>query len=106
MIDWLLCLLVSRTFADPRVDGWAPVGVLLVEYTFFIGLFGVTPGMWITKLRCMSYATGSPVGIPRALLRGVLLCLLVPALVMDGERRGWHDRVAGTFVTGPRSSSA
>jgi uncharacterized RDD family membrane protein YckC len=101
LADWVLCLLVSRLFANPVTEGWAPVGVLVVEYTFFIGLFGQTPGMRLGRLRCVGVGTGRPVGIPRALLRAVLLALVVPALVMDGRRRGLHDRAAGTIVLGP-----
>jgi uncharacterized RDD family membrane protein YckC len=98
VLDWLLCVLVSRTFADPVRDAWAPVFVLVVEYGFFLGLFGQTPGMAVTRLRCVSVRDGRPVGIPRALLRGLLLALVVPALIMDPDRRGLHDRAAGSIV--------
>jgi uncharacterized RDD family membrane protein YckC len=101
LVDWLLCLLVARLFADPVTEGWAPVGVLVVEYTFFVGFFGQTPGMRLLRLRCLGVGTGRPVGPVRALLRAVLLALVIPALVMDNQRRGWHDRAAGTIVTGP-----
>jgi uncharacterized RDD family membrane protein YckC len=101
LIDWLLCLLVSRLFANPVTEGWPPVGVLIVEYTFFVGFFGQTPGMRLLRLRCLGAGTGRPVGPLRALLRAVLLALVVPALIMDNLRRGLHDRVAGTIVTGP-----
>jgi len=98
VLDWILCLLVSGLFAKPLTQGWAPVLVLILEYGFFIGLFGQTPGMWATKIRCVSFADGQPVGIGPALVRGVLLALVVPALIMDGDRRGLHDRAAGTVV--------
>lgn len=98
VLDWLLCVLVSGIFANPTRDAWAPVVVLIAEYGFFLGLFGETPGMWFTKLRCVGIADGRPVGIPRALLRGALLALVVPALIMDQDRRGLHDRAAGTVV--------
>jgi uncharacterized RDD family membrane protein YckC len=104
MIDWLLCLLVARLFANPLTDGWAPVGVLLVEYTFFVGFFGQTPGMRLLRLRCLGVGTGRPVGPVRALVRAVLLALVIPALIMDEQRRGWHDRAAGTIVAGPHSA--
>jgi uncharacterized RDD family membrane protein YckC len=100
MLDWLLCVLVSRTFAEPIAQPWAPVAVLIVEYGFFIGLFARTPGMAITRIRCVSFADGRVIGVPRALLRGVLLALVVPALIMDGNRRGLHDRAAGSIVVG------
>jgi uncharacterized RDD family membrane protein YckC len=105
-IDWLLCLLVARLFADPVTEGWAPVGVLIVEYTLFVGFFGQTPGMRLLRLRCLGAGTGRPVGAVRALLRAVLLALVVPALVMDRDRRGLHDRAAGTIVTGPPAPAA
>jgi uncharacterized RDD family membrane protein YckC len=98
MIDWLLCVLVARIFADPRAVAWLPVAVLIIEYTFFLGFYGQTPGMWAAKIRCVSAATGRPIGVPRALLRALLLALFVPALIMDHERRGLHDRVAGSIV--------
>jgi uncharacterized RDD family membrane protein YckC len=98
VVDWIASVLVSSTFAHPTTQGWAPVVVLIAEYGFFLGLFGQTPGMWIARLRCVSYLDGRPVGIPKALLRGFLLALLVPALIMDKNRRGIHDQAAGTIV--------
>ena len=101
MVDWIMCLLVSRLFVSTFSEGWTPLVVLIVEYAFFVGLFGQTPGMWLVRIRCVSAVTGGPVGIPRALLRAALLALVIPALIMDGDRRGLHDRAAGTIVTGP-----
>jgi uncharacterized RDD family membrane protein YckC len=99
LIDWILCLLVSGLFARPLTQGWAPWLVLILEYTFFLGLFAQTPGMFLAKLRCGSVVDGQPVGIPRAFIRGLLLGLVIPALIMDADRRGLHDRAAGTIVT-------
>ncbi|MBB5825113.1 putative RDD family membrane protein YckC [Micromonospora carbonacea subsp. aurantiaca] len=103
VIDWVLCLLVSNFFADPVRDGWAPVAVLIVEYGFFLGLFAQTPGMYVTRIRCLSWADGGRIGLARALLRGLLLALVVPALIMDEHRRGLHDRLTGSvIVAAPR----
>jgi uncharacterized RDD family membrane protein YckC len=98
LIDWLLSVLASTFFADPRSAGWPPVVVLILQYAIFVGLFGQTPGMAVARLRCVSYADGGAIGVPRALLRGVLLALFVPALIMDGQRRGLHDKAAGSIV--------
>ena len=38
------------------------------------------------------------VGLPGVLLRTALLCLVIPALVMDPQGRGLHDLAAGTVV--------
>ncbi len=104
VIDWLLCVLVSTLFADPRREGWPAVAVLIVEYAVFLGWYGRTPGMAVARLHCVAYADGAPIGVPRAALRAVLLCLVVPAAIMDDERRGLHDRAAGSIViTSPGS---
>jgi len=98
MVDWVLCLLAAGIFANPSRVAWPPVAILILEYTFFVGLFGQTPGMRLARIRCVSVADGRPVGVLRGFLRGVLLALLVPALIMDKDRRGLHDRAAGTIV--------
>jgi uncharacterized RDD family membrane protein YckC len=98
VVDWILCVLVARLFADPTHDAWAPSLALIVEYGVFLGAFGQTPGMRITRIRCVGVADGQPIGVPRALVRGVLLAVLVPALIMDRDRRGLHDRAAGSVV--------
>jgi uncharacterized RDD family membrane protein YckC len=98
LVDWILCLLVAGVVADPRRDGWAPPLVLLAEYTFFVGLFTQTPGMWLTRIRCVDVATGGRLGLLRAALRGALLCLFVPPLIMDKQQRGLHDRAAGSIM--------
>ncbi|HET9516453.1 MAG TPA: RDD family protein [Actinoplanes sp.] len=106
MIDWLICVLVSTLFADPRADGWPPVVVLICVYAVFVGFFARTPGMALTRLRCVSVVDGGAIGVLRGLLRGVLLALLVPAVIMDADRRGLHDRAAGSIVVNaePRTS--
>jgi len=96
-VDWVLCLLAAGLFADPRRDAWAAPVVLIAEYGFFIGLFGQTPGMWMVRIRCVSMADGGRLGLVRAALRGALLCLVVPALIMK-DGRGLHDRAVGSVV--------
>jgi uncharacterized RDD family membrane protein YckC len=104
MVDWVLCLLVANLLVTIGLLGasardlW-PLAVLIVEYALFVGLFAQTPGMALLRLRCVSYADGGRIGVPRAALRGALLCLVVPALLMDHQRRGLHDRFTGSIVT-------
>ena len=98
LIDWVLCLAMSTGFADPRQVAWPPVLVLIALNTICIGLFGQTPGMAVTRLRCVSMADGGAIGLARGLLRAVLLALLIPAVIMDADRRGLHDRAANSVV--------
>jgi uncharacterized RDD family membrane protein YckC len=106
LIDWALCLLVAALYADPRIVAWPPVVVLIVLNTIAIGLFGQTPGMALAGVRCISVADGGAIGLGRAFLRAILLALLIPAVIMDGDRRGLHDRAAGSWViVRPRGSN-
>lgn len=98
IIDWVLCLLVANFFGDPLRDGWPPVAVLIGEYALFVGLFAQTPGMWLTRVRCVSYAHGGRIGVIRGLVRGALLSLVIPTLIMDHQRRGLHDRAVGSVM--------
>lgn len=103
LADWILVSLIAGFVGPPQQHPWAPPVILLVEYGFFVGLFGQTPGMFVTRIRCARLvapgcAASGPVGVPRALLRAALLILVVPALVMDADRRGLHDRAAGTVM--------
>jgi len=97
LVDWILCVMVASIFADPRRTGWIAPVVLLVEYTLFLGLFAQTPGMRLVRIRCVAVEDGGRLGLLRAALRGGLLCLLVPALIMK-DQRGLHDRAAGSIV--------
>jgi uncharacterized RDD family membrane protein YckC len=98
LIDWALCLVVGSFYADPRGVAWPPVLVLIVLNTVGIGLFGQTPGMALAGVRCISIVDGGAIGLAKGLLRAVLLALLIPAVIMDASRRGWHDRLAGSVV--------
>jgi uncharacterized RDD family membrane protein YckC len=98
LIDWALCLLVAAFYADPRVVAWPPVVALVALNTVCIGLFGQTPGMAVAGVRCVSFSDGGAIGVRRGLVRAVLLALLIPAVFLDGVRRGFHDKAAGSWV--------
>jgi uncharacterized RDD family membrane protein YckC len=96
-VDWILCLLLARWFAALDAP-WLPPALLVAEYAFFVGLFGQTPGMYVARIRCVSVRDGGPIGVPRAALRGLLLALVIPPLLMDAHQRGLHDRAAGSVM--------
>ena len=82
------------------------VGFVLGGSAFvaFWGLVGQTPGMRLLSIR-LDVAGSREVGFRRALKRllAVPLALLPAALgflaiLVSPERRGWHDKIAGTMV--------
>ncbi|WP_285471759.1 RDD family protein [Actinoplanes sp. NBRC 101535] len=104
LIDWLLCQLVGGLFVSPMEQPWLVVLVLVLTNTFFIGLFGQTVGMRLFRIRCVSIPDGGVLGLYRALIRAVLLGLFIPAMIMDGDGRGLHDRAIDSLVTRPRQT--
>jgi uncharacterized RDD family membrane protein YckC len=41
---------------------------------------------------------GGRLSLPRIVLRTLLLCLVIPAVIWDSHGRGLHDRAAGSIV--------
>jgi uncharacterized RDD family membrane protein YckC len=98
-IDWILCTIVAGLFVDDlRADPWPQLGVFVLVNAFFLGLFGQTPGMTVMRIRCISIADGGAIGLPRAIVRAVLLALVIPALINGADGRGLHDRAARSVV--------
>jgi uncharacterized RDD family membrane protein YckC len=98
LADWILCVLAAGLLGTPTRQPWIAPAILIVEYAVFVGLFAQTPGMYLARIRCVALGSGYRLGVPRAALRGLLLCLLVPAVILDADRRGWHDRACGSVV--------
>ena len=96
------------------------VGTVLLVWlisSMLVGLFGLSPGKALVGLRVLSADDARPIGLPRALLRALLLgAATLPTLgfgaaalawtaMMDpsGWRRGWHDVRTGTVVVDIRT---
>ena len=71
---------------------------LALDYLVGLLLFGRTLGMYLTGLRVVRVDAPLAVGPVRALARTALLIALLPALVVDQDFRGLHDRLTATAV--------
>lgn len=95
-IDWALCMLIAYgLFArgDQQAAGNWALGIFLVLSVLTVGTIGCTPGKRILGIRVVAEAVAK-LGLGRVVVRSVLLCLAVPALVWDRDGRGLHDRLA------------
>jgi uncharacterized RDD family membrane protein YckC len=95
-IDWVVALL-SAAFIAPDagqpqrfVETLIVPGVFVAEVGLLTGLLGFSIGKRLAGLR-VEGPDGRPIGVPRALLRTFLLALVIPAIVMNDERRGLHE---------------
>ncbi|MGW4434692.1 RDD family protein [Streptomyces sp. NPDC004596] len=97
-VDWGLCVLIAYgliTHGDsPATSNWALL-LFFVMSVLTVGTIGFSPGKRLFGIRVVALETGT-VNPARALLRTVLLCLAIPALIWDRDGRGLHDRLAKT----------
>lgn len=106
VIDLLASGLVAALFvrrddlsgAASHLPGQWSLLALFVDYEIGLLLAGRSLGMWITGLRVIRVDKNLPVDPLRAAARTVLLGLLIPAVLVDSDFRGLHDRLTNTAV--------
>lgn len=96
LLDWLLAVLVARTLFE-GLGSFGPLLVFVVVQVLLVGTLGTAVGHRALGLQVVR-TDGGPAGPVAALLRTLLLALVVPAVILDDDNRGLHDRVAGTLV--------
>lgn len=108
-LDWLIAgLVASAITSKPMWAGGNDYNTAQLVTFFAItailtGLAGGTIGHRVCGLRVISVRPGSvgyttQPGLLAGVIRAFLLCLLIPAVVYDRDRRGLHDRAANTVV--------
>jgi uncharacterized RDD family membrane protein YckC len=108
LIDWVICSLIAIAFfyhpsaghssnvlIQPRL--WTPA-VFAVQDFVLTATTGFTIGKRLTGLRVVRLDGKPVVGFLPALARTALLMLVVPAMMMDRDLRGLHDKAARTVV--------
>ncbi|WP_256862957.1 RDD family protein [Microbispora sp. GKU 823] len=100
VVDWLLCTwaIAGGLLRFQGNDiGAVGLGIFAAEYVLLVGTIGMTLGMRLFGIRVAGLDGGRP-SFFGVLVRTLLLCLAVPALIWDRDRRGLHDRAGGTVV--------
>lgn len=123
VVDWLASMAVSGLLFpaegfSPGLYSAAPLMTTLVfgvSTAVLVGLLGSTLGHRLTGMRVVRVrdlprpmdggaagqagpAVVGPPGLLAGLVRTLLLCLVIPAVVWDGDGRGLHDTAAGTVL--------
>lgn len=100
IVDWAIASLIAWAFlphSNGGVDpGWT-LGVFAVLQVLFQLVLAGSPWHLALGLRVVPIRP-APLGLWRPVVRTVLLCLVIPALISDQDQRGLHDRVAGTVL--------
>lgn len=98
LVDAIAAAFIAGLFTAPRWPGnWSLLAFAVITVGTLIA-FGQTPGMRLFGLRLAHPRPGSRLAPWRAVVRTGLLMLLIPALVVDADGRGLHDRLTDTAV--------
>lgn len=84
-------------FANRLPGSWSLIP-LAVDYVVGLLLGGQTLGMYLFGLRVVRLDGPGRIPLTSIVVRTALLFLLVPAVVLDRDGRGLHDRFTGTAV--------
>ena len=99
IIDWGVAYLISWALF-PTPDGTAPfvtLGIFAALQFLFLLVMNGSLGHLIVRVRLVP-VRGGYLGLWRPLVRTLLLCLVIPAVIWDRDQRGMHDRAAATVL--------
>src|SRR5690606_3596581 len=109
-VDWALCLLIAVGLGMPwgEVEGayaFLPLGILPATHVLLVTTLGTTIGHRLLGIRVVSVDALEQAAPPpplRSVARAALIVLFVPAIIMDADGRGLHDKAARTVVVRAR----
>ncbi len=102
-VDWLLsyglaALALSLGLVSLGALSTAVLAIWLALGVISVRLFGFTPGQLVLDVKVAPVDNRVGVGTGRALLRGLLIALVIPALFTDSDLRGLQDLATKTAV--------
>lgn len=96
-IDWAIAYLIVFAFLRPDPFGFKVLGLFAVIQVVFLLLINGSIGHVILGMRVVPARPGY-LGVWRPIVRTILLCLVIPAVIFDKDQRGLHDRWVGTIL--------
>lgn len=100
-LDWLLALLLARLMPGAEYGSGdyalATLAIFAVEIIILTWLTGSSFGQRVMGIAVVSQ-TGGRLPFWRVIVRTALICIVIPALVYDSQRRGLQDLAVGSRV--------
>lgn len=100
VIDWAIASAISIGFFSTgpwQTNGFITLGLFAGIQLLFLVLLNGGVGHLLLGMRVVPLSPGR-LAPWRALVRTLLVCLFVPAVIWDADQRGLHDRAAGTLL--------
>ncbi len=104
IIDWFASMLVAGLIFRGQGEDRAldTLLVFAVMTMVLVSLGGASFGHRLMGVRVVSVNNGGAVNPIRVIVRTLLLCLVVPAVIWDRDGRGLHDKAAESVVVRAR----
>jgi uncharacterized RDD family membrane protein YckC len=96
-IDWAIPYVIVLAFLQPDPFGFKVLGLFALIQVIFLLLLNGSIGHVILGMRVVPVRPGY-LGVWRPIVRTILLCLVIPAVIFDKDQRGLHDRWVGTIL--------
>ena len=101
-IDWMVATFTTGLFyplfASSLIPTLSRLGIFVLEVGLLTALGGASIGQRILGIRVVTYPDQYFLKPISAFARTFLIALVVPALVIDSESRGLHDRFTKSEV--------
>jgi hypothetical protein len=102
-VDWLIAYGLAALAMSFGIGTLATLSTVVLVVWLVLGavslrLFGFTPGQFALGLLVVPIDGRQGVGFGRALVRGALIAVVIPALITDTDMRGLQDKVTNTAV--------
>ena len=94
-VDWALAWVISALFFN--ADGFATLLVFIGANVLGGLLIAGSPGHLVARIR-IAPIKGGALGVLAPVVRPLLIALVIPAILVDADMRGLHDRLVGTIL--------
>ena len=94
-IDWGLSYLIAAAFFNAHPN--AILAIFAAEQMVLVGTLGYSVGHRIMGIH-VTRLDGGPPGLLAGVVRAVLVCLVIPAIIVDADHRGLHDKAMKTIL--------
>jgi uncharacterized RDD family membrane protein YckC len=101
VLDWIAALLLARLIPGAEYgSGDYALATLVIFATEIIALTWLTGSSFGQRIMGIAVVNeeGGRLSLWRIVIRTLLICLVIPALVYDSQRRGLQDLAVGSRV--------
>ena len=101
LVDWWAAVLIARLLVDasnPAGQSLLATGIFAAELVLLTWSTQASFGQRLVGIRVVSLIEPGRLRLGGCLVRTLLICLFVPAIIWDDDNRGLHDRAVDSVV--------